>query len=125
MEEGFPETAILMPLGMGRQTSPLGCPVTDQFKIFCRGGSGKMADPCIDPPNSIWNISAIDGDMIADEEIFRNILLNPLPVLNLLFNGPSTILDGPDLMRGFLHGLAERGNWKKDEKEQDQEKHVL
>jgi hypothetical protein len=84
-----------------------------------------MGDPCIDPPNSIWNISAIDGDMIADEEIFRNILLNPLPVLNLLFNGPSTILDGPDLMRGFLHGLAERGNWKKDEKEQDQEKHVL
>jgi hypothetical protein len=125
MKEGFPETPILMPLGMGRQTSPLGCPVTDHFKIFCCSGSREMRNPCINPPDGIRDICAIDRDIVADEEIFRDILFDPFSISNLLFNAPSTISNRPDLMRRFLHGRVKRGSGGEDEKEQDQEGHAL
>jgi len=119
MKEGFPETAILMPLGMGRQTSPLGCPVTDHFKIFCCSGGGEIRHPCIDPPDGIRDICAIDRDIVADEEIFRDILFDPFSISNLLLNAPSTISNRPDLLRGFRYRLAERGSGERDEKKQD------
>jgi hypothetical protein len=123
MEESFPETAILMPLGMGWQTSPLGCPVTDHFKIFCRGCSGEMRNPCIDPPDGIRGICAIDRDFVADEEIFRDILFDPFSISNLLLNAPPTIPNCPDLLRGFRCRLAERKVGKEDQK-QDEKRHV-
>jgi hypothetical protein len=125
MEEGLPETAILMPLGMGRQTFPLGCPVTDHFKILCCSGSRQVRNPCIDPPDGIRDISAIDRDIVADEEIFCDIFFDPFSISNLLLNAPSPISNRPDLIRRFLHALAERGSREKDEKEQDQEGHAL
>ena len=125
VEKRSPETAILMPLGMGRQTSPLGCPVTDHFKIFCSSCSGEMRNPCIDPADGIRDISAINGDIVADEEIFCDILFDPFPISNLLRNAPSAISNRPDLMRRFLHALAEGGSGEEDEKEQDQEGHAL
>jgi hypothetical protein len=125
MEEGFPETAILVPLGMSWQTSPLGCPVTDHFKIFCRGCSGEMRNPCVDPPDGIRGICAIDSDIVADEEIFCDIFFHPFPVPNFLFNRPSTISNRPDLKRRFLYGLTKTGGGEKDEKQQDHEGHAL
>jgi hypothetical protein len=116
MDEGFPETPILMPLGMGRQTSPLGCPVTDHFKIFCCSGSREMRNPCINPPDGVRDICAIDRDIVADEEIFRDILFDPFSISNLLLNAPSTISNRPDLLMGFRDRLAERGSGEKDEK---------
>jgi hypothetical protein len=84
-----------------------------------------MRNPCIDPPDGIRDICAIDRDIVADEEIFRDILFDPFSISNLLLNAPSTISNRPDLMRRFLHGLAERGSGERDEKEQDQERHAL
>jgi hypothetical protein len=84
-----------------------------------------VRNPCIDPPDGIRDIRAIDRDIVADEEIFRDILFDPFAKLDLLLNAPSTIPHGPDLMRRFLHGLAKRGSSEKDEKEQDQEGHAL
>jgi hypothetical protein len=124
MKEGFPETAILMPLGMGRQTSPLGCPVTDHFKVFCRGCSREMRNPCIDPPDGIRNIGAIDRDLVTDEEIFGDILFDPFCESNLLLNAPSAISNRPDLLRGFRYRLAERGSGEEDEKEQNKKEHI-
>jgi hypothetical protein len=125
MEEGFSKPSIFVPLGMGRQVSPPGCPVTDQFKIFRCGCSGEMRNPCIDPPDGIRNIGAIDGETVANEKILCNILFDPFSILNLLLNGPSTICNRPDLLGGFLHSLAERGRREEDEKEQDQKGHAL
>jgi hypothetical protein len=116
MEKSFPKTEIFVPLRMGGETSPFGRPVADQFIILCRRGSREMGDPCIDPSDGIRDICAIDGDMIADEEIFRNILLNPLPILIFLLNGPSPVTHLPDLKRRFSRRLAERRGRKEDEK---------
>jgi hypothetical protein len=102
MEKGFPETEILMPFRMSRETSPLRRPVADPFVVFCGSSSREMGDPCIDPSDGIRDICAIDGDMIAHEEIFCNILFHPLPILIFLLNGPSPIPHGPDLKRGFI-----------------------
>jgi len=124
IEEGLPETGIFMPLGMGGQTAPLGCPMADHFEIFCCGRSREMKNPCIDPPDSIRDISAIDGDLVADEEIFCDIFFDPFPISNFLPNAPSTISNRPNLIRRFLHALAERGSREKDEKEQDQNGHT-
>jgi hypothetical protein len=63
--------------------------------------------------------------MVADEEIFRDILFDPFSISNLLLNAPSTISNRPDLLRGFRYRLAKRGSGEKDEKEQDQEGHAL
>jgi hypothetical protein len=124
MEEGFPETAILMPLGMGRQTSPLRGPVANEFVILGDGCSRETSDPCIDPPDGIRNICAIDRDIVADEEIFCDILFDPFSISNLLLNGPSTVSNRPDLLRGFRCRLAKRGSGEKDDKKQDQEGHA-
>jgi len=67
-----------------------------------------MRNPCIDPSDGIRDISAIDGDIVADEEIFRDILFDPFSISNLLLNAPSTISNRPDLLRGFRYRLAER-----------------
>jgi hypothetical protein len=83
-----------------------------------------MRNPCIDPADGIRDIGAIDRDIVADEEIFRDVRFNPLRIPALLLNRPSTIPHGPDLKGGFLHGLAERGSWKKDEKGQDEKDHI-
>jgi len=124
MEESLPETAILVPLGMRRQISPLGCPMTDHFEIFCCGRSREMKNPCIDPPDGIRDISAIDGDLVADEEIFSDIFFDPFPISNLLPNAPSTISNRPDLLRGFRYRLTERKGGKENQK-QDEEEHTL
>jgi hypothetical protein len=84
-----------------------------------------MRDACIDPPDGIRNIGAIDGDLVTDEEIFGNVPFDPLCKSNLLLKGPSTISHCPDLLRGFRYRLAERGNGEKEEKEEDEEGHAL
>jgi hypothetical protein len=84
-----------------------------------------MRYPCIDPPDGIRDICAIDRDIVADEEIFRNILFDPFSKLDLLLNAPSTISNRPYLLRGFRDRLAERGSGERDEKKQDQEGHAL
>jgi hypothetical protein len=78
-----------------------------------------MRDACIDPPNGIRNIGAIDGDLVTDEEIFRNVPFDPLCKSNLLLKGPSTIPNTPDLLRGFRYRLAERGGGEEEAKEQN------
>jgi hypothetical protein len=125
MEEGGPKTLIFVPLGMGRQTPPLGCPVADHFMVFCCGCSREMKNPCIDPADGIRDICAIDRDTVADEEIFCDILFDPFPISNFLPNAPSTVFNRPDLLRGFLHGLAKSGSREQDEKKQDQKGHAL
>jgi hypothetical protein len=107
MEKGFPETEILVPIRMRRETSPLRRPVADPFVVFCGSSSREMGDPCIDPPDGIRNICAIDRDIVADKEIFRNILLNPSAISMLLFNRPSSIAHLPDLVGRFMDRLAE------------------
>jgi hypothetical protein len=108
MEKSFPKPEIFVPLRMGWETSPFGRPVADQFIIFCGRSSRKMGNPCIDPPDGIRDIRAIDGNIIADEEIFRYILLNPLAILIFLLNCPSTVTHLPDLKGRFIDRLAER-----------------
>jgi len=117
MEENFPETEITIPLGMSRQTSPLGRPVADPFVVLGGGCSREMGDPSIDPPDGIRNICTIDRDLITDEEVFCNVLLNPFSITALLPNRPSSIVHLPDLMSGFVHGLTKRGGPQKDEEE--------
>ncbi len=68
-----------------------------------------MGNPCIDPPDGIRDICAIDRDIVADEEIFCDILLNPFAISNLLFNGPSPISHLPDLMRRFMDVWLKEG----------------
>jgi hypothetical protein len=108
MEKSFPEAEIFMPLRMGWQASPLRRPVADQFIILCCSRSREMGDSSIDPSNGIRGICAIDRNIIADEEIFCNILLNPLAILIFLPNRPSSIAYLPDLKRRFIDRLAER-----------------
>jgi hypothetical protein len=116
MEKSSSETEIFVPLRMGRQTSPFSREVTDQLIILRCGCRWEVGNPCIDPPDGIRNICAIDGDMIADEEILCNILLNPSAILTLLFNRPSSITYIPDLMGRFMDRLAERKGGKEDQK---------
>jgi hypothetical protein len=108
---------------MGGETAPAGCPVTDQCVVFCSGGSGKVCDSRVDPPDSVRDICTIDRDTIADEEIFRDIVFDPFSISNLLLNAPSTISNCPDLLRGFRYRLAERKGGKEDQK-QDEKRHV-
>jgi hypothetical protein len=93
--------------------------------VFCCGCSREMKNPCIDPADGIRDICAIDRDTVADEEIFCDILFDPFRISNLLYNGPSSIVNHPDLMRRFLHVLGKRGSREKDQQEQDQEGHAL
>jgi hypothetical protein len=116
MEKSSSETKIFVPLRMGRQTSPFSREVADQFIILRCGCRWEVGNPCIDPPDGIRNICAIHGDMIADEEVFCQILLDPFAILTLLFNRPSMLTHLPDLERRFSCRLAERRCREKDEK---------
>ena len=84
-----------------------------------------MGDPCIDPPDGIRNIGAIDRDLVADEEILGDILFDPFCKSTFLFKGPPTVSNRPDLLRGFRDRLAERGGRENEEKKQDEEGHDL
>jgi hypothetical protein len=116
MEKGFPETEILVPIRMRRETSPLRRPVADPFVVFCGSSSREMGDPCIDPSDGIRDICAIDGDMIAHKEIFCQILLDPFGISIFFLNGPSPVTHLPELKRRFICRLAERWGRKEDEK---------
>ena len=74
-----------------------------------------MSDPCIDPPDRIWDVCTIYRDLIADEEILSNICLNPLAIILLLLDCPLPITYLPDLGGRFFHRLAEGGGSDKDE----------
>lgn len=116
MEESSSETEIFVPLRMGRQTSPFSREVADQFIILRCGCRWEVGNPCIDPPDGIRDICAIDGDLIADEKILCDILLNPFAKSLLLLNGPLPVAHIPDLMGRFMDRLAERRCREKDEK---------
>jgi hypothetical protein len=73
--------------------------VADPFAIRCGSGSGKMGDPGIDPSDRIDGIRTIRGDLVADEEIFRNRFLHPFFKPMLFFNRPPAVTDFPDLWR--------------------------
>jgi len=106
VEKGGTETLVMLPLRVGWKMVPVRGPVADQFAILCDGGSRKMSDPCIDPPDRIRDIRAISWGLVADKKIFRNIFINPFSEPILFFNRPSVEADCPDLIRGFIQGLA-------------------
>ncbi len=85
----------------------MGGPVADEFIVLCRGRGRKMGDPGIDPAKRIGDIGTIDRNLIADEEIFGDILLDPFPELDFLRKGPTPVGNLPDLLGGLLHNLAE------------------
>jgi hypothetical protein len=80
--------------------------VADELPLFCCGRRREVGDPCIDPPNGIRNICTVYRNLVTDEKIFLNISLNPLTIVLLLFNRPSTIAHAPDLKRRFFYRLA-------------------
>ena len=95
---------------------PVRGPVADQFTLLGGGGSRKVGHPGINPPDRIDGIRTIRGDVVANEEIFRNIFLHPFFKTALFFNRPAPIADFPDLVRGFTRRLAEtRSRGKKDQ----------
>jgi hypothetical protein len=60
-----------------------------------------MVDPGINPTDRIDSIRTIRGDLIADEEIFRNRFIHPFFKPALFFKRPAPIADFPDLIGGF------------------------
>ena len=75
-----------------------------------------MGDPGIDPSDRIDSIRTIRGDLIANEEIFRNRFLHPFFKLTLFFDRPPAIADFPELIRGLVGRLAKA--WSGEEKNQ-------
>jgi hypothetical protein len=96
--------------------------VANQFSVFCCGGSREVGDPRIDPSNGVRNICTINRDLIANEEILCHIGLDPLTVIFLLFNRPSTIPYPPNLGRGFLYDLFPEGSKRERKGKKDGEK---
>jgi len=90
---------ILVPLGMGRQMSPLDRPMADQFIILRCGGCWKVGNPCINPSYGIRDICTINRDLITDEEIFRNIRFDPFAIEIFFLHRPPSIAYTPELRR--------------------------
>ena len=103
---------VLLPLRVGWKMLPVLGPVADHSAIFCGSGSGKMSDSCIDPADRIKDIRAIGLGLVTNKKIFRNIFINPSSKPLLFFSRPSVRADCPDLIGGFIQGLARarRGN---------------
>ncbi len=59
-------------------------PVADELPLFCCGSCREVGDPCINPSNRIRNICTINGNLIADEKILRDIRFYPLAIVLLL-----------------------------------------
>jgi hypothetical protein len=115
MKEGFAETNVFVPFGMGGKMSPIGGPVANEFIILCGGGCWKVGNPCINPSYRIRDICTVHRNFISDEEIFCDVFLYPSGVIFLFFNGPSPIAHFPNLMRRFLDGFTEKGRGEKKE----------
>jgi hypothetical protein len=98
--------------------------MADPFVLFGSGCSREMGDPCIDPPDGIRNICAIDGDLITDEEVFCHILLDPFTITALLLNRPFSFAHLPYLMGGFVDHLTVRRDCEQGEEKQNEEEHV-
>jgi hypothetical protein len=73
-----------------------------------------MLDSGINPSDRIDSIRTIRGDIIANEEILGNRFIRPFFKPMLFFNRPPAIADFPDLVRGFIQGLARARPWDKD-----------
>jgi hypothetical protein len=122
MEKGGTETYVFVPFWVGRKMLPVRGPVAYQFAISCGSGSGKMGNPGINPSDRIEYIGTIRGDLIANEEIFRNIFINPFCILRLLFDGPMVITDFPELIRRFIYHSAEAWGGGKDNQNEDKKR---
>jgi hypothetical protein len=122
MQKGGTETYVFVPLWVGREMLPVRGPVAYQFAIGCGSGSRKMGNPGINPSDGIEYVRAIRGDLIANEKIFRNIVINPFCILRLLFNCPTLITDFPELIRRFICRLAEAWRGNKDSQEEDEKR---
>jgi len=97
MEEGLPETLVLVPFRMDGEVSPIRRPVADE-PIILGGRSGrKVSDPGVDPPDSIGDIRTIHGDFITDKKVFIDIFLHPFPILDFFLNRPSPLGHAPRL----------------------------
>jgi hypothetical protein len=76
-----------------------------------------VSDSCIDPSHGIGDIGAINGNFISDKEILGDIFLHPFAKSNFFFNRPSTVSHLPNLERGFLERLTERGGGEEEKKQ--------
>jgi hypothetical protein len=95
--------------------------VSDELIVFCRGGCGKAGNSRIDPPDGVKDIRAVNGYVMADEKIFREIDLDPPGVIFFFFDAPSPFPNGPDLKRRLQGRTAEsRGNRRKRQKKHEQ-----
>jgi hypothetical protein len=97
--------------------------VADQSAIPGGSGSGKMGDPSIDPSHRINSIRTIRGNLVANEEIFRNSFLHPFFKPTLFFNRPPAMANLPDLIRGFIQHLAEAWSGDNNNQKENKTKH--
>ena len=109
--EGRPEPLVLVPLFMGGEAAPLGRPVADEEAFLGRSSRGQVGDPCVDPSDGIEDIGAVDGDLVADEEVFGDVLLHPPAVGPFLLLGPTPVPDLPDLLGGFRRRAVDGGGF--------------
>jgi hypothetical protein len=87
--------------------------------------SRKVIDSGIDPSDRIDSIRTIRGDSIANEKILRNGFFPPFFKTAFFFNCPPAVADFPDLVRGFIQGLAVTWDGDKNHQEENKKRHDL
>jgi hypothetical protein len=82
-----------------------------------------VGNPRIDPSNRIGDIGTVDGDLITDKKILRDVLFDPFSESTLFLNSPSTVPHFPYLKWGFFHGPCERESREEEDEESHQKAH--
>jgi hypothetical protein len=107
MKKGFTETEVLMPIGVSGEVSPIRGPMADKFVVFGRSSCRQAGDPRIDPSDSIRDISTVNWNFMADEEIFCNIFFDPSGEIRFFLWCPTPFFHFPNLMGRFLDRFSE------------------
>jgi len=99
--------------------------VADEFIVFCRSGCGEPCDPRVNPSNGIRDIRAIDRNLMADEEIFRDIFFDPSGEIRFFLIRPTLFAHFPDLMGRFYNRFTKSRHADQEKQKERQRFHKI
>jgi len=97
--------------------------MSNELIVFSRRSRRELGNPCINPPNGIRDIGAVNRYFMLDKKIFRDIGLDPLGEIDFFLDTPPPLSNLPDLMGGLNVHFTQSGANRKEEQKENEKFH--